>query len=188
MPEEPKPGQSHAILQLHPIIVDIELQTFLALLLWTIHLLCTKNGPNCYGRNWERVFESCEAHESEDPAPNAHFEDLMEPDKVRSWSPLFDAYPLGDYLQDNFYCNAVIDEFLERLEEDGHHPNSDIIQKYWEGIPKASKFRELLIETRTWLCSGDTFQESAHDSPQDARGCGTLASVTQGLRSTARSY
>ena len=79
----------------------------------------------------------------------------------------FHAYLLDDYLQDEQFCNAVIDQLLATTVQFNFNPNTTLIEKFWDMIPKSSGLRRLLVDLRALNCSTSSLDENAEKWPHD---------------------
>ena len=89
-----------------------------------------------------------------------HSQHNLNPEKCDCFVPASHAYLLGDFLQDNHFCNSVIDHFASTIVETSGFPTSTDIRHLWDLIHEYSGFRRLLIDQRAYYWNADSFEKA----------------------------
>jgi hypothetical protein len=101
------------------------------------------------------------------PGTPCHSLHHSSPKKCGRFCFAFRAYLLGDFLQDCHFCNAAIDCVMSNSAKRERHPDSENIRRYWDLIPKSSRFRRLSIDLRAYYCNAASFKKHAQAWPHD---------------------
>lgn len=84
-----------------------------------------------------------------------------------TFTPVFRAYLLGDYLGDRQFRNKVIDRYLAICIEHHIFARIEAVLHFWNSIPKSSGLRRLLVDQQALLGKLDNFEADAQLWPHD---------------------
>lgn len=78
----------------------------------------------------------------------------------KRWHNLFNAYALGDMLQDSTFCNTLIDAFVLLVDTTGHYPPPSVVNPVFRSLSDLSKLQKVFIHKMAFRVSFKTLEEN----------------------------